>query len=114
VEVEDVAEIRRRLTVVPETMPHEVLRVVAMLLSRRLMPIRKGIAAHWSTKQVGALPTSRFYLFMPKNRFFHIMGYLHFSNNKSPQVALDRAWKIRPVVDVLQRTFARGYRAPRT
>jgi len=108
VEVEDVAEIRRRLTVVPETMPHEVLRVVAMLLSRRLMPIRKGIAAHWSTKQVGALPTSRFYL------FFHIMGDLHFSNNKSPQVALDRAWKIRPVVDVLQRTFARGYRAPRT
>ncbi|OWZ14016.1 hypothetical protein PHMEG_00012569 [Phytophthora megakarya] len=35
------------------------------------------------------------------------MGHLHFSNNKSPQAPLDRAWKIRPVVDVLQRTFAR-------
>ncbi|GMF27188.1 unnamed protein product [Phytophthora fragariaefolia] len=49
---------------------------------------------------------------MPKNRFFHIMGYLHFSNNKSPQAHRDRAWKIIPVVDVLQRTFARGYKMP--
>ncbi|GMF15706.1 unnamed protein product [Phytophthora fragariaefolia] len=40
------------------------------------------------------------------------MGYLHFSNNKSPSASIDRAWKIRPVVDVLQKTFARGYRAP--
>ncbi|POM57789.1 Hypothetical protein PHPALM_37651 [Phytophthora palmivora] len=40
------------------------------------------------------------------------MGYLYFSNNKSPQAKVDRAWKIRPVVDVLQRTFARGYKVP--
>ncbi|KAE9205961.1 hypothetical protein PF005_g13198 [Phytophthora fragariae] len=39
------------------------------------------------------------------------MGYLHFSNNKSPQASIDRAWKIRPVLDVLQRTFARGYQS---
>ncbi|KAE9262633.1 hypothetical protein PF001_g31983 [Phytophthora fragariae] len=93
-------------------MPHEVLRVIALLIARMLVPIRKGIAAHWSTKQVGALPTNRFNLLMKKNRFFHIMGYLHFSNNKSPKASVDRAWKIRPVVDVLQRTFARGYRTP--
>ncbi|KAE9158797.1 hypothetical protein PF005_g32299 [Phytophthora fragariae] len=49
---------------------------------------------------------------MKKNRLFHIMGYLHFSNNKSLKASVDRAWKIRPVVDVLQRTFARGYRTP--
>ncbi|KAG2759236.1 hypothetical protein Pcac1_g28706 [Phytophthora cactorum] len=35
------------------------------------------------------------------------MGYLHFSNHKSPQARTDRAWDIRPVVDVLQRTFTR-------
>ncbi|POM63037.1 hypothetical protein PHPALM_27734 [Phytophthora palmivora] len=68
-----------------------------------LVPIRKGIAVHWSLKKLGALPSNRFGLFMTKNRFFHIMGYLHFSNNKSPQARLDRAWKIRPEVDVLQR-----------
>ncbi|KAE9025672.1 hypothetical protein PF002_g27290 [Phytophthora fragariae] len=112
VEVEELCDVRRRLAAVPEIMPHEVLRVLALLIARMLMPIRKSIAAHWSTKQVGALPTNRFNLFMAKNRFFHIMGYLHFSNNKSPQASVDRAWKIRPVVDVLQRTFARGYRAP--
>ncbi|GMF16142.1 unnamed protein product [Phytophthora fragariaefolia] len=36
----------------------------------------------------------------------------HWSTNKSPSASIDRAWTIRPVVDVLQRTFARGYRAP--
>ncbi|GMF48696.1 unnamed protein product [Phytophthora fragariaefolia] len=111
-EVEQLGDIRRRLSNVREIEADEVLRVVALLIARMLMPIRKGIAAHWPTKHVGALPSNRFYLYMPKNRFFHIMGYLHFSNNKSPTVSIDRAWKIRPVVDVLQRTFARGFREP--
>uniref|UniRef100_H3H417 PiggyBac transposable element-derived protein domain-containing protein n=1 Tax=Phytophthora ramorum TaxID=164328 RepID=H3H417_PHYRM len=111
-EVEDLGEIRRRLSMVPDIEAWEVLRVMGLLIARMLVPIRKGIAAHWSLKKVGALPANRFNVFMTKNRFFHIMGYLHFSNNKSPQARLDRAWKIRPVVDVLQRTFARGYRAP--
>ncbi|KAE9182907.1 hypothetical protein PF004_g24105 [Phytophthora fragariae] len=111
-EDEELEDIRSRLASVVDIEPWEVLRVVALLIARMLMPIRKGIAAHWSTKQVGALPTNRFDLFMGKNRFFHIMGYLHFSNNKSPQASIDRAWKIRPVVDVLQRTFGRGYQTP--
>ncbi|KAG1698226.1 hypothetical protein DVH05_028602 [Phytophthora capsici] len=110
--VEELGGIRSRLAGVARIEAWEVLRVVALLIGRMLMPIRKGIAAHWSTKQVGALPTNRFNLFMSKHRFFHIMGYLHFSNNKSPQASVDRAWKIRPVVDVLQRTFARGYQTP--
>ncbi|OWY94466.1 LOW QUALITY PROTEIN: hypothetical protein PHMEG_00035792 [Phytophthora megakarya] len=68
----------------------------------------EGNSGHWSTRTVIALPTNRFGLYIAKNRFFYIMGNLHFSNNKSPQARLDRAWKIRPIVD---RTFARGYRA---
>lgn len=111
-EVEELSAIRRRLSSVPKIEPWEILRVMALLIARMLTPIRKGIAAHWGLKKVGALPSNRFGQFMSKNRFFHIMGYLHFSNNKSPQAKLDRAWKIRPVVDVLQRTFARGYRTP--
>lgn len=111
-EAEDLAEIRRRLSAVEEIQTYEVLQVMALLIARMLVPIRKGIAAHWSMKKVGVLPSNRFSLVMGKNRFFHIMGYLHFSSNKSPQARTDRAWKIRPVLDVLQRTFARGYRAP--
>ncbi|GMF30512.1 unnamed protein product [Phytophthora fragariaefolia] len=111
-DVEDLGEIRRRLAAVVYIEAWKVLRVVALLIAKMLVPIRKGIAAHWSLKKVGALPANRFGTFMPKNRFFHILGYLHFSNNKSPQAHRDRAWKIRPVVDVLQRTFARGYKMP--
>lgn len=111
-EAEDLGEIRRRLASVAPIEPCEVLRVATLLIARMLVPIRKGIAAHWSLKKVGAVPANRFGLFTTKNRFFHIMGYLHFSNNKSPQARLNRAWKTRPVVDVLQRTFARGYKAP--
>ncbi|KAE9164544.1 hypothetical protein PF004_g29790 [Phytophthora fragariae] len=111
-EVEDLGDIRRRLDGVEDIEAYEVLRVMALLIARILAPIRKGIAAHWSVAKVGAMPANRFGLFMSKNRFFHIMGYMHFSNNKSPKASTDRAWKIRPVVDVLQRTFARGYRVP--
>ncbi|KAE8960401.1 hypothetical protein PR001_g30397, partial [Phytophthora rubi] len=111
-DVEELGEIRRRLAAVDDVEAWEVLRVMALLIARMLAPIRKGIAAHWSLKTIGALPANRFGKFMAKNRFFHIMGYLHFSNNKSPQARLDRAWKIRPVVDVLQRTFPRGYKPP--
>ncbi|KAG2815348.1 hypothetical protein PC112_g13912 [Phytophthora cactorum] len=110
--MEELAEIRRRLSNVRNIEPWKVLRVVALLIARMLVPIHKGIAAHWSTAKLGSLPTNRFGLYMPKNRFFHIVGYMHFSNNKSPEAHRDRAWKIRPVVDLLQRTFARGYKPP--
>ncbi|OWZ08389.1 hypothetical protein PHMEG_00019079 [Phytophthora megakarya] len=77
-----------------------------------VQPIRKDVAAYWSLKQVGALHTNRFHLFMPRNRIYYIIGNLHFSNNRSAKASVDRAWNIRPVADVLQRTFARGFRAP--
>ncbi|OWZ20783.1 hypothetical protein PHMEG_0004757 [Phytophthora megakarya] len=86
-----------------------VLGVMGLLIEGMLQSIRKSVAAHCSTKQVGALPTNRFNLF---NRFFHIMGCLRFSNKRSPRAGVDRAWKIRPMMDVLQRTFARGFHAP--
>ncbi|KAG3182181.1 hypothetical protein PC128_g14801 [Phytophthora cactorum] len=110
--VEELSDIQARLANLPDIEPWEVLRVVVLLIARILMPIRIGIDAHWSTKQIGALTANRFNLFTSKHRFFHIMGYLHFSNNKSPQADIVRAWKTRPVVDVLQRTFAQGYRVP--
>ncbi|POM81815.1 LOW QUALITY PROTEIN: Hypothetical protein PHPALM_164 [Phytophthora palmivora] len=111
-EVEALDDIQRRLEDVKDICAYEVLQVMSLLIARMLAPIRKGIAAHWSVANVGAMPANRFSLFMSKNRFFHIMGYLQFSNNKSPKANTDRAWKIRPVIDVLQRTFARGYRVP--
>ncbi|KAG3096099.1 hypothetical protein PI125_g16085 [Phytophthora idaei] len=99
--VEELSDIQARPANVSDVEPWEVLRVVGLLIARMLMPIRKGIAAHWSTKQIWAQPANLFNLFMSKHQFFHIMGFLHVSNDKSPQADIDHAWKIRPVVDVL-------------
>ncbi|GMF21643.1 unnamed protein product [Phytophthora fragariaefolia] len=78
-EVEDLGDIRRRLANVKDIERYEVLRVMGLLIARMLVPIRKGIAAHWSVAKVGAMPANLFSLFTSKNRFFHIMGYMHFS-----------------------------------
>lgn len=43
------------------------------------------------------------------HRFDEIMHHLHFSDNASPKASTDRAWKIRPIVETLQRTFKQGY-----
>lgn len=110
--LEDLSEIRRWLANVKNIDPWEAPRVVTLLITRMLAPIKNVIAAHRSTKKFGALPTNPFGVYMSKSRFFHTMGYLHFSNNKSSQALTDRAQKIRPVVTVLQRTFARGYKPP--
>ncbi|OWZ03908.1 hypothetical protein PHMEG_00024282 [Phytophthora megakarya] len=99
-EIEDIGEIRRRLACVADIEAWVVLRVVALLVTRMLAPIRKGIVAHWSTKKVGALPANRFGLFMAKNRFFHII---------SPTTSLfKRGW----TESGRFRTFARGYKPP--
>ncbi|GMF44386.1 unnamed protein product [Phytophthora fragariaefolia] len=50
-EVEELGDIRSRLAGVPDIEPWEVLRVMGLLIARMLMPMRKGIAADWSTKQ---------------------------------------------------------------
>ncbi|GMF53469.1 unnamed protein product [Phytophthora fragariaefolia] len=50
-EVKELGDIRSRLAGVPDIEPWEVLRVMGLLIARMLMPMRKGIAAHWSTKQ---------------------------------------------------------------
>lgn len=40
--------------------------------------------------------------------------YLHFSDNADERAAVDRAWKLRPVIDALQRRFQMGYTSPAT
>lgn len=45
-------------------------------------------------------------------RFDEIMRNLHFTDNKDPRNATDRAWKVRSVVDCLQKTFKKNYTTP--
>lgn len=90
-DVEELGEIRRRLAAVDDIETWEVLRVMALLIARMLALIRKGNAAHWSLKKIGALPANRFGNFMPKNRFF-ILWDIYTSPITSPHKP---AWTAR-------------------
>ncbi|POM64423.1 Retrotransposable element, partial [Phytophthora palmivora] len=59
-----------------------------------------------------ALPTGTFGRFKKRERFERIMRNLHFSDNTAPAASTDKAWKVRPIVETLQRTFRSGYRTP--
>jgi hypothetical protein len=64
---------------------------------------------HWCTTEAGAVPRGTFGRFMARHRFLDIARYLHFASNADrPQH--DRAWKIRPVLQVVEKTFRRGFR----
>ena len=40
------------------------------------------------------------------------MHSLHFTDNKDPRAKTDRVWKVRNVVEILQRTFRKGFCGP--
>lgn len=92
--------------------PHEILQALGLLMARMLNPHRRRLRDHWGTNAVGAIPRGTFNDFLPRNRFEHIMGNLHFTNNADTRAATDRAWKVRSIVETLQETFPLGYKTP--
>lgn len=86
----------------------EILHAMGLLIARSLMPFKAGIEKHWATTATGAIPAGTWSQFMPRQRFRDVFRFLHFSDNGDPRASQDRAWKIRPVVDVLQDTFSKG------
>ncbi|KAE9171500.1 hypothetical protein PF005_g27121 [Phytophthora fragariae] len=91
---------------------HESLQCVGLLQARMLRPHTRRLSDHCATSSVGAIPVGSFGRFLKRDRFDRIMRYLHFSNNAAPEAATDKAWKIRPIVETLQRTFRSGYQTP--
>ncbi|OWY97389.1 hypothetical protein PHMEG_00032092, partial [Phytophthora megakarya] len=87
---------------------HEILQCIGLLLARMMCPHIRRLSDHWATTSIGAIPAGTFGRFMKRERFDRIMRNLHFSNNLST----DKAWKVRPIVDTLQRTFLSGYTTP--
>ncbi|KAE9344742.1 hypothetical protein PR003_g8306 [Phytophthora rubi] len=96
----------------PRIEPHELLRCIGLLIARMLVPQTRNFADHWATTSIGAVPTGTFGRYMARNRFAHIMQHLHFTNNAHPKSFIDRAWKVRSVLDTLQKRFAAGYKVP--
>ncbi|KAJ0391969.1 hypothetical protein P43SY_001165 [Pythium insidiosum] len=59
--------------------------------------------------EVGAVPRGTFGRFMSRKRFEDIARFMHFNNNADNTRFRDRAWKLRPVLQVVEKTFRRGF-----
>lgn len=89
--------------------PHEIVRFIGLLIARSLEPRRESLSRHWITKVEGALSCGTFGQFISRDRFHDIARYLHFNDNTKHADSGDRAFKIRPVIQALQKTFSCGY-----
>ncbi|OWZ13250.1 LOW QUALITY PROTEIN: hypothetical protein PHMEG_00013456 [Phytophthora megakarya] len=91
---------------------HKILQCIDLLLARMLCPHIRRLSDHWAITSVGAIPAGTFGRFMKRERFERIMRNLHFSDSDAARVPTDKAWKVRPIVDTLQRMFLCGYTTP--
>lgn len=92
--------------------PYEVLVCVGLLIVRILAQHKRRMNDNWATSARGAVPAGTFGQFMPRHRFEHALSNLHFTNNADKRADNDRPWKVRSVLEVLQRTFMAGFRTP--
>ncbi|GMF15151.1 unnamed protein product [Phytophthora fragariaefolia] len=90
----------------------ELLRMVGLLLARAIAPNEEKLSHHWQTFDQGGISRGSFGQYMTRDRFFHIMRNLHFSDNNDDRQFTDRIWKIRTIVDTLQKTFKKGFVPP--
>jgi hypothetical protein len=109
VNVQSLQEIRDELAKWKPVQAHEVVQFVGLLLARALCPQRVALSRHWTTQEAGAVPRGTFGRFMSRARFEDITRFLHFNNNADDNRLRDRAWKVRPLLQVVQKTFRRGF-----
>ncbi|POM60676.1 hypothetical protein PHPALM_30429 [Phytophthora palmivora] len=69
-----------------------------------------GLDKHWATREDGAVPRETFGRYMKRDRFRTATRYLHFSSNTASSATTDKAWKVRPVLQTIERTLRRCYR----
>ncbi|KAJ8561922.1 hypothetical protein ON010_g7758 [Phytophthora cinnamomi] len=105
-------DVHQELQSVAPNQPHELCRFLGLLITRTICPNREKLASHWKTTDEGAILRGAFNAVMARDRFFDICRNLHFNDNDDPRALTDRAWKIRKVVEVLQRSLREGYVPP--
>ncbi|OWY98352.1 hypothetical protein PHMEG_00030904 [Phytophthora megakarya] len=110
VSVPNLEEIEDRLSRFKRIQAYEIVHVIALLFARAIAPIRDGLAKHWCVDEDGAIPRGTFSRFMKRDRFEEILKFLHFNNNLEIETRSDKARKIRPILQAVERTFRRGYR----
>jgi len=73
--------------------------------------IRDKLTDYWST--LDYLYTPFYSSMMKRDQYLHILGYLHFTDNKNEpdrtDEKFDRLWKIRDLFEILNATFSKFY-----
>ncbi|GMF35348.1 unnamed protein product [Phytophthora fragariaefolia] len=107
-------QIKTELEKTVDITARELCVFVGLLVARTIAPNKEKLEHHWNTVDEGGIPRGCFGQFMTRDRFMHLSRNLHFSSNSDERAKKDRAWKLRPVIDLLQSRFQRGYTPPPT
>lgn len=105
-------QIKLELQKMEDITGRELCVFIGLLAARTISPNKEKLEHHWKTTDEGAIPRGCFGQFMVRDRFMHISRNLHFSSNSDARAQLDKAWKLRPVIDALTQRFQRGYIPP--
>lgn len=111
-EVKSQEQIKENLLATPDISGREFCIFIGLLIARTIAPNKEKFDHHWKTTDEGAIPRGCFGHYMKRDRFAHLSRNMHFSRNDAPEAATDRAWKLRPVIIVLQYTFQRSFIPP--
>ncbi|ETL85036.1 hypothetical protein L917_15297 [Phytophthora nicotianae] len=87
---------------------HEILHVLGLLVARTLCGHTDGLAKHWAVSEDGAVPRGTFGRYMKRERFRTITRFLHFTSTGSEGRTTDKAFKIRPVLQVIEKDLPSG------
>ncbi|ETL50080.1 hypothetical protein L916_00623 [Phytophthora nicotianae] len=104
------SDIKRMLTKARPVQVHEMVYFIALLIARVLCPHRRSMGEHWSTTECGAIPRGTFGKYMSRKRFEDITRFLHFNDNSNNRRRKAKAWKLRPVLKIIEKTFRNGHR----
>jgi hypothetical protein len=106
------AQLSDRYDLSKDVSPSDLLVLIGLLIAHAIAPNKEKFAHHWKTVDEEAISRGSFGKFMARDRFTAVGSDLHLSSNTDPRASRDRAWKIGPVVDMLQMTFQKGYGLP--
>ncbi|ETL85072.1 hypothetical protein L917_15263, partial [Phytophthora nicotianae] len=88
---------------------HEILHVLGLLVARTLCGHTDDLAKHWTVSEDGAVPRGTFGRYTKRERFRTITWFLHFTSFGSEGGTTDKAFKICSVLQVIEKTFRRGF-----
>ncbi|XP_038052932.1 piggyBac transposable element-derived protein 4-like isoform X1 [Patiria miniata] len=88
-----------------DTTPDEIRALVCLVILMGISP-KPSLTSYWSRHPM--IETPFFSKTMPRDRFLHLLRYLHFNNNDDDDGS-DRLFKLRPVIDALTEKFKTVY-----